>query len=88
MACPNKQVVAVIGDGGFVLSGLELLTAYREKINFLVVVLNDGYFRFMALMPMLRRRWKADLREWAKEGRRGLEQARVSLQNIFDQARR
>ncbi|CAG0955164.1 partial Acetolactate synthase isozyme 2 large subunit, partial [Anaerolineae bacterium] len=151
IACPTKQVVALVGDGGFVMSGLELLTAYREKVNLLVVVLDDGYFGFMkeiqeelfgatigvtlenpdfkklaeslhipyhivtgdiedglreciqhsgpgllqvpvtyphkALMPMLGRRWKANLREWAKEGRHGLEQVRLSLQNTFDRTR-
>jgi acetolactate synthase-1/2/3 large subunit len=43
LAAPNRPVVAVIGDGGFALSGLELLTAVRENISLTVVVFNDGY---------------------------------------------
>lgn len=47
IACPNKKVVAIVGDGGFVMSGLELLSAQREKIAPLILVLNDGYYGFM-----------------------------------------
>jgi acetolactate synthase I/II/III large subunit len=43
LAAPDRPVVAVIGDGGFALSGLELLTAVRENIPLTVVVFNDGY---------------------------------------------
>jgi thiamine pyrophosphate-dependent acetolactate synthase large subunit-like protein len=43
LAAPDRPVVAVIGDGGFALSGLELLTAVRENISLTVVVFNDGY---------------------------------------------
>jgi acetolactate synthase-1/2/3 large subunit len=41
-ACPGKPVVLVIGDGGMAMSGMELLTAVREKLNLTVVVFNDG----------------------------------------------
>jgi len=43
LAAPDRPVVAIIGDGGFALSGLELLTAVRENISLTVVVFNDGY---------------------------------------------
>jgi len=43
LAAPERSVVAVVGDGGFALSGLELLTAVRENISLTVVVFNDGY---------------------------------------------
>jgi acetolactate synthase I/II/III large subunit len=43
LAAPDRPVVAVIGDGGFALSGLELLTAVRENLSLTVVVFNDGY---------------------------------------------
>ena len=42
LAAPTRPVVAVIGDGGFAMSGLELLTAVREKIPLTVVVFVDG----------------------------------------------
>ncbi len=140
-ACPRKKVVAVVGDGGFAMSGFELLTAYRENLDLLLVVLNDGYFGFMKemqeelfgattgvvlanpdfeklaeslhahyhvvtgdlkdtltectqrqgptllevkviypkkeLVPLLRRRWKANLKQLAKEGRQRVDQARL-----------
>lgn len=42
MARPDKKVVCVCGDGGFLISGFELLTAVREKINLTVFIFNDG----------------------------------------------
>jgi acetolactate synthase-1/2/3 large subunit len=42
MAKPDKKVVCICGDGGFLISGFELLTAVREKINLSVFVFNDG----------------------------------------------
>lgn len=43
LAAPERPVVAVIGDGGFSMTGLELLTAVRENIPLTVIVFNDGY---------------------------------------------
>jgi acetolactate synthase-1/2/3 large subunit len=42
MAKPDKNIVCICGDGGFLISGFELLTAIREKINLSVFVFNDG----------------------------------------------
>jgi acetolactate synthase-1/2/3 large subunit len=42
LAAPERPVVAVLGDGGFSMSGMELLTAIREKIPLTVIVFNDG----------------------------------------------
>jgi acetolactate synthase I/II/III large subunit len=42
IAAPSRPVVALIGDGGFAMSGLELLTAVREQIGISVIVFNDG----------------------------------------------
>jgi len=42
MAKPDKKIVCICGDGGFLISGFELLTAIREKINLSVFVFNDG----------------------------------------------
>jgi acetolactate synthase-1/2/3 large subunit len=33
-----------VGDGGFAMSGFEVLTAVREAVDLTVVVFNDGYF--------------------------------------------
>ena len=42
LAASERPVVAVIGDGGFAISGMELLTAVRERIPLTVIVFNDG----------------------------------------------
>jgi acetolactate synthase-1/2/3 large subunit len=41
LANPENEVVLVVGDGGMLLSGLELLTAVREKLKLTVILLND-----------------------------------------------
>lgn len=44
LAAPDKRVVAVSGDGGFVMNMQELETAKRLGINFVNVIVNDnGY---------------------------------------------
>ncbi len=42
LAAPERTVVAVVGDGGMAMSGLELLTSVRERIPVVVLVLADG----------------------------------------------
>ena len=42
LAHRDKDVVCVCGDGGFLISSFELLTAKREKLNIKVFVFNDG----------------------------------------------
>ncbi len=44
LGTPEVPVVALVGDGGLVMSGLELLTAVREKVPLTVIVFNDGHF--------------------------------------------
>ncbi len=39
---PDKKVVTICGDGCFLFTGFELLTAVREGINLLTVIFNDG----------------------------------------------
>jgi acetolactate synthase-1/2/3 large subunit len=41
-ALPDRPVVAVMGDGGFQMTGMELATAVQEKLPVVVVVINDG----------------------------------------------
>ena len=41
-AFPDRTVVAVVGDGCFMMSGMELATAVQEKLPVLVVLINDG----------------------------------------------
>jgi len=44
VAAPSRRVTAVIGDGGMLMSGLELITAVREDLPLTVVVFNDGAY--------------------------------------------
>ena len=44
VARPDKPVVAVSGDGGFIFNVQELSTAVHHKINAIVVVFNDNAF--------------------------------------------
>lgn len=42
LAAPNAKIVCILGDGGLLLTGFELLTAQRENINLAAIVFNDG----------------------------------------------
>lgn len=44
LAQPKRTVVALVGDGGLVMAGMELLTAVRERVPLIVVVLVDGQY--------------------------------------------
>ena len=44
VARPEKPVVAVIGDGGFLFNAQELATAVQHKINVVAVVFNDDAY--------------------------------------------
>ena len=40
---PDKQVVAVVGDGGFQMTNQEIITAVQYNIPLKVVIMNNGY---------------------------------------------
>ena len=44
VACPDKQVVCVTGDGGFMFNVQELATAVQHRIPVVYVMTNDGAF--------------------------------------------
>jgi len=44
MLYPDRQVVAVCGDGGFMMNSQELETAVRLGLDLTVIVLNDGAY--------------------------------------------
>jgi acetolactate synthase I/II/III large subunit len=44
VAYPDRKVVVVVGDGGLVMSGLEMMTAVRENLSLTVIVLNNSGF--------------------------------------------
>lgn len=44
MIHPDRKVVAVCGDGGFMMNSQELETAVRSNLDLVVIVLNDGSY--------------------------------------------
>jgi acetolactate synthase-1/2/3 large subunit len=43
MACPDKEVWAVVGDGGFQMTAAELSTAAQEGVKVNIAIINNGY---------------------------------------------
>jgi acetolactate synthase-1/2/3 large subunit len=52
MAKPDPPIVALVGDGGFSMTALELLTAVREGASLIVIVLVDGAFGQIRLQQL------------------------------------
>lgn len=50
LAFPEKDVVCVTGDGGFLVGGFEILTAVRESAALKVFVINDGGFSLLRFL--------------------------------------
>ncbi|MNI54665.1 Acetolactate synthase [compost metagenome] len=44
MIYPNRRVMAVCGDGGFMMNSQEMETAVRLGLNLVVVILNDSAY--------------------------------------------
>ncbi len=44
---PDKKVLAVVGDGGFMMNSQELETAVRLGLNIVVLILNDNAYGFI-----------------------------------------
>ena len=43
MACPDKEVWVVVGDGGFQMTMCELATAVQEGLDINICIVNNGY---------------------------------------------
>lgn len=43
VGCPDRTVVAIVGDGGFQMTNWELTTAVHYKIPVKIAILNNGY---------------------------------------------
>jgi acetolactate synthase-1/2/3 large subunit len=43
MACPEKEVWVVVGDGGFQMTAAELSTIAQEKLKINIAIINNGY---------------------------------------------
>jgi acetolactate synthase-1/2/3 large subunit len=53
LAAPRRQVLAVMGDGGFLMNSQEIETALREKIPFVILVWVNGSYGLI--------KWKMEL---------------------------
>jgi len=53
LACPERKVLAVVGDGGFLMLGSELATAVREHVPIVVLIWEDQSYGLI--------KWKMDL---------------------------
>jgi acetolactate synthase-1/2/3 large subunit len=42
LANPDRQVIGIVGDGAMLMSGMEVLTAVREKLGTIYCIFNDG----------------------------------------------
>jgi acetolactate synthase-1/2/3 large subunit len=54
LASPQRQVLAVTGDGGFLMNSQEIETALREKISFVILVWVDGSYGLI--------KWKMEMK--------------------------
>ena len=54
LALPERQVVALIGDGGFLYSDQELATCVRHGIHFPLIVVNDHSFQAVSFLQQER----------------------------------
>lgn len=62
MMNPDRRVMGICGDGGFMMNSQELETAVRLQLNLVIAVLNDGAYGMI--------RWKqsqAGLPDWGLE---------------------
>ena len=60
MLHPERRVMAICGDGGFMMNSQELETAVRLKLNLVVLILNDGAYGMI--------RWKQAVDSFADFG--------------------
>ena len=60
MLYPGRRVLAVCGDGGFMMNSQELETAVRLRLNLVVLVLEDGAYGMI--------RWKQAVDGFADYG--------------------
>ncbi|WP_456478102.1 thiamine pyrophosphate-binding protein [Geoglobus ahangari] len=55
LACPEKQVVCVAGDGEIMMTVQELETVRRENLDLKIVVVNDSSYRVLYLKQLLQK---------------------------------
>jgi 3D-(3,5/4)-trihydroxycyclohexane-1,2-dione acylhydrolase (decyclizing) len=45
MACPDREIFVMVGDGNYLMNNHEIITAVQEGIKFIVVLLNNNGFK-------------------------------------------
>src|SRR3712207_5358537 len=60
MLHPGRRVLAVRGDGGFIMNSQEMETAVRLRLNLVVLILDDGAYGMI--------RWKQAVEGFADFG--------------------
>lgn len=59
LACPNKKILAIMGDGSFMMNSQEIETAVRENIPLKILIWVDGSYGLI--------KWKMDMEEGAHD---------------------
>ncbi|HEX9633344.1 MAG TPA: thiamine pyrophosphate-binding protein [Gemmatimonadales bacterium] len=52
LAAPDRPVLAIVGDGGFQMAGMETLTAVAERVPLTVCILTDGYLGLIRMQQI------------------------------------
>ncbi|WNZ58438.1 acetolactate synthase large subunit [Microbulbifer sp. MKSA007] len=60
LVCPDRRVVAICGDGGFMMNSQEIETAVRLKIDLIVLILRDDAYGMI--------KWKQAMMEFDNFG--------------------
>jgi indolepyruvate decarboxylase len=95
LASPDRRPVALVGDGGFQMTGMELGTLVRYGVDAIIIVLNNGGYRSLETLGGRRALW--DIHPWdyvavaralGAEGARVRtpEESRIALQQACDGA--
>lgn len=62
LASPDRRPIALVGDGGFQMTGMEIGTLVRYGVDALVIVLNNGGYRSLEAFGASRR--MCDVHPW------------------------
>lgn len=52
LSSPERTVVAVVGDGGFAMSAMEMLAAIREELSIKIILFNDGHLGLIRMQQL------------------------------------
>jgi indolepyruvate decarboxylase len=50
IAAPNLRPLVLVGDGAFQMTGNELSTLVANRLNAIVIVLNNGYYKMLSAL--------------------------------------